>query len=181
MIRTGPVLGALAVLVLLVPGGVRADSGSRTYEYFIGAGPLCALAPDACPVVARSTATGDNVEVSGTGTLTIHPKSVTGGGTFTHKDAVGGVVASGSWTAEEILSFAGYGTSPGLPSTFEGGKILMRVHLTSAAASFDAVMQVDCLIGKFPAGAEEGIRLNVQDVLNFNKEVSGLTLYIRVL
>ncbi len=173
------VLSALAVVVLLTPGLAWADSGSRTYQYLIGTGVLCGLDPSACPVIVRSAQNGDTIEVMGEGTFSIHPKAVSGGGTFTHKNAVGDVVASGSWTALELLSFKGYGTSPGFPATFEGGQGLMLVHLTSAAASFDAVMQVDCLIGKTPAGAIEGITLNVQDVLNFNQEVSGLTLYIR--
>jgi len=91
------------------------------------------------------------------------------------------VVASGTWTATELLSFQGYGTSPGFPPTFEGGKVLMRVELLpSGGGSFRAVLQVDCLIGKTPAAATEGVRLNVQGALNFNREVSGLTLYIRL-
>lgn len=181
MIHRVGVLGVLAALVLLMPAAVWADSSPRTYTYLIGTGLLCGLDPSACPVIVRAAENGDTIEVVGTGTFSTHPKAASGGGTFTHKDAAGTVIAAGSWTAEELLSFKGYGTSPGFPSSFEGGQVLMRVHLSSTVASFDAVMQVDCLIGKAPAGAKEGITLNVQDALNFNEEVSGFTLYIRSL
>jgi hypothetical protein len=38
---------------------------------------------------------------------------------------------------------------------------------------------VDRAIGKFPPWHTEGIRLNVQGLLNFNQKVSGFTVFIR--
>ena len=177
------VLSWIAVLLLMLSTvgtvSVSADSGARTYHYIIGTGLLCGLDPSACPAKARATVNDDIIELRGEGTLTIHPKSVTGGGTFVHKDAAGNVLGSGTWTAMDLLSFKSYGTSPGFPPTFEGGLSLMRIHLTGGSASFDGILQVDCLIGKFPAGAIEGVRLAVPG-LNFNKEVSGFTVFIRL-
>lgn len=50
----------------------------------------------------------------------------------------------------------------------------------ASGPGFDAVMQVDCLIGDHPAGAKEGVRLSVKGTnLNFNKEIHGDTLFIR--
>lgn len=43
---------------------------------------------------------------------------------------------------------------------------------------FDGILQVDCLVGSPPAGAKEGIRLAVPGVANFNREVSGETVFI---
>jgi len=43
------------------------------------------------------------------------------------------------------------------------------------------VLQVDCLIGDFPPSAVEGVRLTAHSALggiNFNQEVSGLTLFL---
>jgi hypothetical protein len=40
------------------------------------------------------------------------------------------------------------------------------------------VLQVDCTLGNPPTGAIEGVRLAVKGHLNFNKEVSGFTLFI---
>jgi hypothetical protein len=166
---------------LLLGTGARASAQSATvtYDYFAGAGPVCSVSPDACPDVS-SAPNGDTISLTASGTLSVHPNSVTGGGTFTHKDASGTVLAEGTWTAQQLLSFVSYGASPGLPPTFNGGKALMLIHLTpsTGGAGFDAVLRITCLIGSPPAGAHEGIRLNVQDVINFNKEVSGDTLFI---
>jgi len=133
-----------------------------------------------CPDVA-SAPNGDTITIAGQGTLSIHPKSGTGGGSFIHKNASGTVLAQGTWTAQQLLSFVSYGTMPGVPPNFEGGKALVRIHLSpsTGGAGFDGVLRITCLIGSPPAGANEGIRLNVQGVINFNKEVSGNTLFIR--
>ena len=171
---------ATLILVLAVFGaaGVSADAGANTYEYLVGSGLLCSLGPGACPDVARAP-NGDTIELAGQGTFSIHPKSVTGGGTFTHRDAAGNVLGSGTWTATQLLGFHSYGSgaAQGLPSEFTGGLVLIRVHLS---AGFDAILQVDCAIGdQIPGGAIEGVRLAVQGGLNFNEEVSGLTVFIQ--
>lgn len=57
----------------------RPRDHARTYEYLIGTGLLCDLDPSACPDVAMAP-NGDTVEITGSGTFTIHPDSVTGGG-----------------------------------------------------------------------------------------------------
>jgi len=165
---------------LLLGTGARASAQSATvtYNYLAGAGFLC---PDNCPDVS-SAPNGDTISISGQGTLSINPNSVTGGGTFIHKDASGIVLAMGTWTAQQLLSFVSYGTMPGVPPNFEGGKALLRIHLSpnTGGAGFDGVLRITCLIGSPPpAGGNEGIRLNVQDVINFNTEVSGETLFIR--
>jgi hypothetical protein len=152
-----------------------AQSGSASYQFLAGSGAVCGIAPDACPDVTRAS-NGDTVEIRGQGTLSIHTKSVTGGGTFTHKAPDGSIRASGTWTATDLLSFNSYGTLPGLPAGFEGGFAVVRVHLSPG---FDAILQVNCTIGKAPPGHPEGVRLAVQEGLNFNEEVSGATLFIR--
>jgi hypothetical protein len=172
--------------LLLVRGApASAKSATITYDYFAGSGPLLCSPPsppDACPDVA-SAPNGDTITIAGSGTLSIHPNSVTGSGTFIHKNASGTVEGEGTWTAQQLLSFVSYGTSPSFPPPpiQEGGKALVLIHLSPATggAGFDGVLQITCLIGSPPAGAHEGIRLNVQDVINFNKEVSGETVFIR--
>lgn len=166
-------------LLLLVRGATAsAKSVTVTYDYFAGAGVPCTVTE--CPDVA-SAPNGDTITIAGSGTLSIHPDSVAGGGTFIHKDASGTVLAEGTWTAQQLLSFVSYGSEADLPSTFEGGKALMLIHLSpsTGGSGFDAVLLITCLVGSPPPSAHEGIRLNVQDVINFNKEVSGDTLFIR--
>ena len=173
----------IAVLALVLAGvgntSVAADSGAATYAYLIAAEPLCDLPlPSPCPAVSMAS-NGDTIEMTGAGTLSIHPKSVSGGGDFTHNFAGGGSV-SGTWTAKQLLSFHGYGCGGGgLPADFCGGLAVIRVELFVGSMHVaDGTLQVDCLIAKFPAGAIEGVRLAVQGGPNFNKEVSGVTLFI---
>ncbi|MGI8514129.1 MAG: hypothetical protein ACR2NT_03130 [Acidimicrobiia bacterium] len=63
--------------------------------------------PGALPDVAEAS-NGDTLALTGSGTLTTHPKTVTGGGTFTHNFAGGGSL-SGTWEATQLISFNGYG------------------------------------------------------------------------
>ena len=180
--RRSLLLVTVLVLALLVLGAsnVLADSGSATYDYLIGTGFLCGLDPSDCPAVAMAD-NGDTIEIAGAGTLSIHPKSVSGGGTFTHNFAGGSV--SGDWTATELLSFDEYHcfSDPDLGDIC-GGRVLIRVHLVAAGGSLqaDAILRMTCILGgKAPASAVEGIRLAIQDGLNFNQEVSGLDLFIK--
>ncbi len=179
---------AILALAFLGPGGAAADSQAVSYAYLLGAGPLCALDPAACPDIAMAS-NGDQVEIRGAGSLTTHPDSVTGAGTFVHKNAAGVPLAAGTWTAEQLLSFDGFGCGfLGNPDLC-GGHAAIRVHLVAAGgvAQADAILQVDCLIGKPPAGDTEGVRLAVSAVktaagtepgINFNKKVSGATVFI---
>jgi len=181
----------LVVSVLLTVGavgghvaGASSPPGLRTtFTYLIATDPLCGLDPSACPAVSKA-ANGDIIEVTGAGAFTLGPKAVTGGGTFVHKNAAGDVLASGEWRAVQLLSFQSYGSgsAQGLPPEFWGGKLMLRVLIIpdGAGITLGGIMRVTCELGnKIPGGAAEGIRLVVQDVINFNKEVSGLTLYIR--
>ena len=183
-------------LVLFAVGGnvAWADSGAASFSYIVFPGSFCAPAPP-CPDVARA-ANGDTVEIAGAGTLSIHPKSVAGGGTFTHKNSAGAVIATGTWTAIELLSFNDYGPLPaafGLPPTFHGGQVFMRVHLSpsTGGAGFDAILEVDCaanasffglppgqLEGAAPEGHTEGVRLAVEGGPNFSQRVGGFTVFI---
>ncbi len=146
------------------------------YVYLLGVEPI--EGPD--KTVAPN---GDTIIIEGSGTFSIHTKSVTGSGEFQHKNAAGTVLASGTWDALELNSFKSFGT-PGapFPPEFEGGLAVIRIHLSpdGGGAGFDAILQVYCVIaGVAPPGFEEGVRVVIQDVINFNKQVHGQTLFIR--
>lgn len=169
-----------SVSATLATRNVSAAKSTMTFTYFAGAGPLCALAASACPDIAMADS-GDTIRLNGTGTLSIFPNSVTGGGNFIHKSAAGSVIASGMWTATALVTFDSYGNGvpQGFPATFFGGRALIKVTLlVGGIAVHTGVLQITCLLGNPPTGATEGIRLNVQDAINFNKEVSGFTVYI---
>ena len=141
--------------------------------------------------------TSDNVEsffadgVAGDNRLSVHPKSVQGTGVFSHYDENDGLVAKGTWTATKLLSFKNYGPA-GDDSGFPfadglAGFANIRVHLVAdqgpgAGAEFDATLQIRCLLpgNDFtPPRWVEGIRITVQDGLNFNKTLDdGNTIFI---
>lgn len=178
----GIVLAMTAVLSLLAPVSlVAADRGSRNYQYLIGTGLLCDLAPNACPDISRA-ANGDTIEVTGSGTFSLRPSTATGGGTFAHKAPSGEVRGAGTWVALKLVAFHSFGdaTPQGLPSNLEGGQLVLLVQLqVDGMPAFNAILNVDCELGKIPPGQSEGITLEVQKAINFNKKVSGLTVFVR--
>jgi hypothetical protein len=109
--------------------------------------------------------------------LAVNPKSVGGTGTFTHRAANGDILATGTWTATQLISFKSYGPSPILPfPNWTAGSANIRVHLVSSGgAEFDAVLRIRCKLDGVvtPPSWVEGIRINVQNGPNFNKTVVG--------
>ena len=155
------------------------DTITRTY--LLGTGFLCGLGAGACPDVALAK-NGDKIELTGAGTFRPHPKLVTGGGTFVHKNAAGAVIGSGTWTATELMGFHTFGTAAAGAATIEGGVLRIHVHITPASGGpgFDGILTVICLVGSPPPSAEEGIQLKIEGSLpNFTEIVSGLTVYIQ--
>ncbi len=164
-------IGMVALLALPIQA-TFADSGSASYTFL--------LAPFEGSDVAMA-ANGDTVSLMGGGTIMTHPNLASGSGTFVHKNASGDVLATGAWSATELLSFKSYGCGfEGNPSLC-GGQAMLRVVLDPGepgGQTFPAILTVNCLIGNPPAGVMEGVRLNVQSLINFNKQVSGETVFI---
>ncbi len=117
----------LAILVLIALASIStalatrnvAARSSMTFNYLLGTGFLCSLGPHTCPDIARAS-NGDNISITGSGSLSVFPKSVTGSGNFTHTKADGVILASGTWTATQLIEFVSYGnaTPQGLPASF---------------------------------------------------------------
>lgn len=150
-------------LVLVAVGVAWADSGADTFVYLAG-----------FPTDIASAANGDTITIHARGTLSIHPKSVTGGGNFIHKDSTGAVIASGSFTALELLSFDDFGAaSPTSPA--HGGHALIRVHLSTGV---DGILEIDCGINGTGSNAFDAVRLALDGGPNFNDPVSGGTVFL---
>jgi hypothetical protein len=139
----------------------------------------------ACPDIARAS-NGDTVTVRAQGDLNAADGTATGSGTFTHRNSTGGLVGSGTFTANRLIDFSFYGCDgAGSPTNFCGGRAALAVHLvghpagSTATVEADAILEVTCLFGSPPSGAMEGIRLNVKDLINFNKSIGGDTLFIK--
>lgn len=175
----------VAILVLALGATpASADGPSGSYAYLVATDFLCELDPSACPAVAMAD-NGDTIEISGAGTLDVAARSVSGSGTATHRDAAGNVIGMATWSATQLLSFKDYGSStdPGFPAFFRAGTALIRVHVVAIGAPLeaDAILQVTCELpgASVPGNRDEGVQLNVQGFdLNFNREVSGFTVFI---
>jgi hypothetical protein len=136
-------------------------------------------------------------------TLSLVHKSITTAGPFTHMTSTGQVVATGVWTASELLSFKSYGIAPGAllrqtqkfkPSQLfslglgmlagpmpAGGLALIRIRwLPDTGRPKEALLQVNCAVGKVPANQQgDGIRLAIQEGgPKFDEKVSGRTLLL---
>lgn len=176
--RLALVLGLAALVSPLVAAPAASDPNNQpaTFELHMDV-PNVAEAPN-----------GDQVEVTGGGVFSFHPKSVEADGGFTHTDADGNLVAEGTWEATSLKAFEFYGcgvlafADPDiiLPPDFCGGALKMSVLLTVTApapiAGFETkgILDVFCIIGpQAPEShddpAEEGIRLLVPGITNFNQ------------
>jgi hypothetical protein len=168
------VLGVAAALVL-VPSAAVADSATHTYMLEME-GPNFG-----------SAANGDMVAITGHADFSVNPKSAEGSGTFTHTASNGTVRGAGTWTATGLLDYQSYGCGivhfPDgdviLPPNFCGGKVRLRVTLTTPAGTLPATMTVICIIGPNPPNSafgdkrSEGAMLDVPGVINFNHTAGG--------
>ncbi len=180
----------VALLVVLAAGALpsgpstahAANPSAATYQYLIGSGAVCDLV--SCPEKS-SAPNGDVLSLAGAGTFSTHPGSATGGGTFTHANASGTVLVTGTWTATGLVSFVDFGIASELvdllPPGSTGGRVVLRVHISPAAGGpgFDALMTVICDLESNPPGQEEVARVVVPGHINFNKHVSGGNIFIK--
>src|SRR5712692_11330800 len=124
----GLFIAVLAILATAIPlAAARSATGSgsapQSFTYVLGQGILCSLEEKACPDISMAS-NGDMVALNGTGTLSTHAKSVTGGGMFVHMDSSGHELVHGTWEAKRLLSFVYYGDAKneGIPANLFGGK-----------------------------------------------------------
>jgi len=177
------VAGLLTALLVNV---TTAAAGTSTAPFGYHAGDGFAP-PLAAPDVAMAD-NGDTLTLTATGTLQAGAKMVSGGGTFVHRAADGTVLATGTFSATQLLAFEFWGCGGGgLPSFLCGGRASIAVHLVAHPAAdpsvtleHDGVLQITCDLGTPPPGHPEGFTLNVKDVINFNKSVSGNTVFNRL-
>jgi hypothetical protein len=171
------VLGLAAALVL-VPSAAVADSAAHTYTLEMESANF-GTAPN-----------GDMITITGHADFSVNPKSADGVGTFTHTASNGTVHGSGTWTATELLDYQSYGCGvvlgdPSLPDNFCGGKVRLRVTLTTPLGELPATMTVICIIGPNPPDSalgdkrSEGAMLDVPGVINFNHTAGGDNVIIQ--
>lgn len=174
MRRHAAILSLLSLLLALAwPAGSSAtapNNQAAAYEFFIEV-PNVAMASN-----------GDTIAITGEGDFAVHPKSASGGGEFTHTFAGGGS-ASGTWTVDGLVDFQPYGCgvvfgNP-LPPELCGGRLSLDVTFTGPDGSLPGRITIFCVIGAPPPSVAEGVHVNVPGIANFNKQVSGMNVYVQ--
>jgi len=164
---------------LVVPAFASADSATAEYEFDLEHQNI------------SQASNGDTVAVTGSGAFSVHAKSASGGGSFTHTFSGGGSV-TGSWTVSKLIEYQSYGCGVVLgnpiPANLCGGALKLAVHLEATVGGQtmerDGILTIFCIIGPNPPSTHddpsgEGIHLVVPGIANFNKIVSGMNVFIR--
>ena len=171
------VLGLAAALVL-VPTTAVADSTTHSYVLVMEEANF-GVAPN-----------GDQVAIEGDANFSVNPNTVEGSGSFTHTNAAGTVLATGTWEATGLIDYQSYGCGvvfgTPIPPNFCGGRVEMRVTLTTPLGQLPGILTVICVIGPNPpnsiissAGRSEGATLSVPGVINFNHTAGGDNVIIQ--
>lgn len=171
------VLGLAAALVL-VPTTAVADSATHSYVLVMEEANF-GVAPN-----------GDQIAINGEAEFSVNPKTVEGSGTFIHMNAAGTVLATGTWEATGLLDYQSYGCGVvfGTPidPSFCGGRVEMRVTLTTPLGELPGILTVICVIGPNPPNSiisngdrSEGATLNVPGHINFNHTAGGDNVIIQ--
>jgi hypothetical protein len=174
MSKRAVVLSLFALgLALAWPAGSTASAPNNqaaSYQFLMEA-----------PNVATAS-NGDTIAITGEGAFAVHPKSASGGGEFTHSFAGGGSV-SGTWRVNRLVDFQPWGCGVvfgmPLPPNLCGGRVSLDVTFTGPAGSFPGRITIFCVIGSPPPSVEEGVHVVVPGVDNFNKQVSGMNVYVK--
>ena len=171
------VLGLAAALVL-VPTTAVADSATHSYVLVMEEANF-GVAPN-----------GDRIAIEGEAEFSVNPKTVEGSGTFTHRNAAGTVLATGTWEATGLLDYQSYGCGvvfgDQIPPDFCGGKVVIRVMLDTPLGELPGILTVICVIGPNPPNSiisngdrSEGATLSIPGIINFNHTAGGDNVIIQ--
>jgi hypothetical protein len=171
------VLGLAAALVL-VPTTAVADSATHSYVLVMEEANF-GVAPN-----------GDRIAIEGEAEFSVKPNAVEGRGSFTHMNAAGTVLAAGSWEATGLIDYQSYGCgevfgSP-IPPDLCGGRVTMKVMLSTPLGELPGILTVICVIGPNPPNSivsngdrSEGATLSVPGLINFNHTAGGDNVIIQ--
>jgi len=184
--QLGLFAGLLLIVGAMAPGVALGHTSKAAYDWHLGDAFLQSLG---FPAGEQAMApNGDVLTMEGTGSFSADGKWATGGGTFSHHVAATGETVTGTFTADSVISFQFYGCGEDmgepLPPTFCGGLLKLAITATPDGAPnvhLAASLTINCEVGtEVPASVVEGIRVNVYDVIHFNKPIaeSGANLYV---
>ena len=176
--------GLLLLVGAVAPSVALGHTSKAAYDWHVGDALLQSIG---FPVGNQAMApNGDVVTIVGKGSFSADGKWATGGGTFSHHVAASDATITGTFTADRVISFQFYGCgTEGLPPNFCGGQLKLAITATPDSAPsvhLAGALTITCEVGESaPPSAVEGVRVNVYDVINFNKPVpeSGANIYIQ--
>ena len=181
------VVGGLLLISAMAPAVAAGHTSKAVYDWHVGDALIGSIG---FPTNSQATASnGDVVTIVGTGSFSADGKWADGGGTFTHHVAATDATITGTWVATSLISFQSYGCgelegSP-VPPNFCGGVAKLAITATPDAnpsVHLLGALTITCVVGtNVTPNAVEGVRVNVYDVINFNKTVpeSGANIYIQ--
>jgi hypothetical protein len=176
-LRLGKILGSIFAVTLVVavmaPGLARGGQALGQNVRW----DLLLLQPPESPTTAvaggtnigRDAATGDTVELTGSGNAIPALRDATGGGTFVHRHADGSEVAHGFYLVTGFVSWhRRTGTFPlpndgiGHASQASAGLLSLNVRFfPSGGSPHDGVLTIHCHFPDTPGPGDEGISLVV--------------------
>jgi len=180
--RLGAAL-TLAATLSLAPGVVLADSASHTYLLVADAANI-GIAPNGDRVQVTCEATDGLC-----GTFGVNPKSIVASGEFHHFDANGNLLAMGTWTATQLISYHSYGCGEvfgnPIPPDLCGGAVKFMATFDTPIGQLTGTITVFCVVGPMaPASIEhafdEGVTVDVPGIVNFNHPGGGDNIYVQL-
>jgi hypothetical protein len=161
------------------------DQAGAKIDFHIGDAFLAAVNPAFSGGDRAKASNGDTITIVGRGKFEVKEGAAEGSGIFVHQTPDGHLLGTGTWRAKKLLTFDDFGGQSGFPADFRGGHAVLSVSVvghpggdTSVTEEFDAVLTVDCKIGRFPAGFKEGITFEIPGLVNFGQKVFGVTLLV---
>ena len=167
MRRLAVLTGCVCSVALIAVGGAGSATSKSAFLVFVE------------PTITAAS-NGLTLETELEGSFDVADKTASGSGDFAVMNGAT-ELEHGTFTLTRLVAFQFYGCGlPGLPDAC-GGRAILRVALTPRGTSLaiPALLQINCLIGNPPSGMDEGVRLNVPGVNNFNKSIHGETLFFR--
>ena len=174
---------AAAALLAITAGSAAADSASHSYLL---------VAEEANIGVA---ANGETIHIScestegECGTFAVNPKAIEASGEFQHFGADGSLLAEGTWTATQLISYQSYGCGEvfgqPIPPDLCGGAVRFRATFSTPIGELSGIITVFCVVGpNAPASIEhafgEGVTVVVPGIVNFNHPAGGDNIFVQL-